>query len=91
LSQLRYEVKEIENHKLQLRKNEKDFLTRVDLKYQDKYQKNFKKLTTVLEKVSASFKENNFEQAKLENLREILNKYSKNFNNMVPSKKVWVT
>ena len=48
LSELRYEVKEIENYKLQLRKNEKDFLSRVDLKYQDKYQKNFAKLTKFL-------------------------------------------
>ncbi len=83
LSQLRYELKEVETYKLQLRKNEKDFLTRVDLKYQDKYQKNYKKLTALLEKVSTGFEKNGFDREKLDSLKVILNSYSKNFNNIV--------
>jgi len=83
LSKLKYDIKEIETYILKLRKNEKDFLARLDLKYQEKYQKNFTSLTSTLQKVSDEFEKNNFDSTKLQELTTILKQYSKNFNYIV--------
>lgn len=83
LSQLKYEVKSIESGVLLLRRNEKDFLARLDLKYQAEYQKNFQKLIASVDKTSLGLKEYGLNGDKVQVLKNILNKYSENFNNII--------
>ena len=83
LSQTHTEIKNIQNSILQLRRNEKDFLSRKDLKYQDKYNKNFQNLMKSVEKVSMEFKNHDINGDKIQNLKNILNKYSKDFHLIV--------
>ncbi len=83
LSQLKYEVKQIENTILQLRRNEKDFLARKDLKYQAKYNKNFQKLMASVDKASVVLIKYNVNGQKIQSLKDILNKYSKDFNAII--------
>ena len=83
LSQLKYEVKSVETSILLLRRNEKDFLSRYDLKYQVEYQNNFQKLLKILERVSIGFEKNDIELQTIQNLKNILSSYSENFNNIV--------
>lgn len=83
LSQLKYEVKSIESGVLLLRRNEKDFLARNDLKYQAEYQKNFQKLISSVDKTSLGLKEYGLNGDKVQVLKNILNKYSENFTNIV--------
>ncbi len=83
LSQLKYEVKSIESGVLLLRRNEKDFLARLDLKYQAEYQKNFQKLIASVDKTSIGLKEYGLNGDKVQVLKNILNKYSENFTNIV--------
>jgi methyl-accepting chemotaxis protein len=83
LSQLKYEVKSIESGVLLLRRNEKDFLARLDLKYQAEYQKNFQKLIASVDKTSLGLKEYGLNGDKVKVLKNILNKYSENFTNIV--------
>ena len=81
------EIKNIQNIILQLRRNEKDFLARKDLKYQDKYNANFQKLISSVDKASVGLKKYGINGHKIENLKDILNKYSKNFNEIVSIQK----
>lgn len=83
LSQLKYEVKSIEGGVLLLRRNEKDFLARNDLKYQAEYQKNFQKLISSVDKTSLDLEEHGLNGDRVQALKNILNKYSENFTNMV--------
>ncbi|MFA6192846.1 MAG: methyl-accepting chemotaxis protein [Sulfurimonas sp.] len=83
LSQLKYEVKGVESSILLLRRNEKDFLSRYDLKYQAEYQKNFQELLKNLEKVSDGLEKNGIDHQTAQNLKSILTLYSENFNNIV--------
>ena len=87
LEELRYNVKNIEISILQLRRNEKDFLSRNDLKYQKKYQKNFKKLQQNLDEISHVLKKYDINGKKFIELRKIFEVYSKNFNNIVEIQK----
>ena len=87
LAELRYNVKNIEASILQLRRNEKDFLSRNDLKYQAKYQKNFKKLQQNLDEISHVLEKYDINGEKFIKLRKIFEVYSKNFNNIVEIQK----
>lgn len=83
LEDLKYEVKSVEADILMLRRNEKDFLARKDLKYQTKYNKNFENLSKRMEKLSAGFKLHGINGGKVSNLTNILNKYSQDFAKLV--------
>ncbi len=83
LLQTHSEIKNIQNIILQLRRNEKDFLARKDLKYQDKYNKNFQKLISSVDKASVGLKKHGINGHKIQDLKDILNKYSKSFNEIV--------
>ncbi|QOP41028.1 methyl-accepting chemotaxis protein [Sulfurimonas marina] len=87
LAELKYEVTNIDNSILQLRRNEKDFLSRIDLKYQEKYQNNYKKLETQLDRVTTKLEDFGIDLTKVQNLRTILEKYSKDFNTIVEIQK----
>lgn len=83
LGVLKYDVKSIETDVLMLRRNEKDFLARHDLKYQAEYKKNFQKLILSVDKASVELKKYNLNGDRVEVLKDILNKYSKNFDEIV--------
>ncbi len=83
LENLKYEVKSIETNVLMLRRNEKDFLARYDLKYQTKYNQNFEKLQKNVQKVYGSFESDEANQKRVKNIENILNRYSKDFNKIV--------
>lgn len=83
LENLKYEVKSIESNVLMLRRNEKDFLARDDLKYQTKYNENFEKLIKNVQRVVAGFESEEVNQSKVKDLENILNIYSQNFNKIV--------
>ena len=87
LEELRYNVKNIETSVLQLRRNEKDFLSRKDLKYQQKYQKNFKKLSKNLQEISSALNKYDINGKKFSELTKIFEVYSQNFNNIVEIQK----
>ena len=87
LEKLRYNIKNIEVSVLQLRRNEKDFLSRNDLKYQEKYRKNFKKLQQNLNEISHVLEKHDINGEKFIELRKIFEVYSKNFNNIVEIQK----
>lgn len=80
---LKYDVKSIETDVLMLRRNEKDFLARYDLKYQTEYKKNFQKLILSVDKASIELKKYNLNGDRIQVLKDILNKYSKNFDEIV--------
>ncbi|MDD2789884.1 MAG: methyl-accepting chemotaxis protein [Sulfurimonas sp.] len=83
LSQLKYEIKSLETSILLLRRNEKDFLARNDLKYEAEFQKNHQELMLRLDRVSVGTQKYGFEQDTIENLKSILNVYSEDFHNIV--------
>ncbi len=83
LGVLKYDVKSIEANVLMLRRNEKDFLARHDLKYQAEYKKNFEKLMKNVQSVSEAFESHDINEGALQNLSSVLNKYSKNFDDIV--------
>lgn len=83
LENLKYEVKSIESNVLMLRRNEKDFLARYDLKYQTKYNENFEKLLKNVQRVVVGFESEGVNQNKVKDLENILNIYSQNFNKIV--------
>ena len=87
LVELRYNVKNIEASILQLRRNEKDFLSRHNLKYQVKYQKNFKKLQENLDEISSSLEKYDINGKEFIDLRKVFHLYFKNFNNIVEIQK----
>lgn len=88
LSQIKYKVKNVEATILKLRRNEKDFLSRKDLKYQEKFQKNHKQLLQDLEKLSNDFEKHNIEKKTLIALMDIVNTYYKNFNQIISIQKI---
>ncbi|WP_304543174.1 methyl-accepting chemotaxis protein [Sulfurimonas microaerophilic] len=87
LAKLKYEVTNIDNTILQLRRNEKDFLSRNDLKYQEKYQKNYQKLEIQLNNITTELENFGIDLTKVQNLRTILEEYSKDFNAIVDIQK----
>ncbi len=79
LSQLKYEIKNLETLTLLLRRNEKDFLARKDLKYEAEFKKNYEKLILNLDKVSLSIQHHGLQQDTIGSLKNILKIYSTNF------------
>ncbi|WP_294963866.1 methyl-accepting chemotaxis protein [Sulfurimonas sp.] len=87
LSQIKFELKSVEATILKLRKNEKDFLSRKDLKYQDKFKSNYQVLLKYLTKISSDFKTHGINQEKVLDLKNIVDKYSNNFNEVISIQK----
>ncbi|MCK9473772.1 methyl-accepting chemotaxis protein [Sulfurimonas sp.] len=83
LENLKYEVKSVESSVQMLRRNEKDFLSRHDLKYHAEYNENFEKLIKSVDRLHIEFESNSVNADKIENLKNILEDYSKNFTNIV--------
>lgn len=73
----------IESSVLQLRRNEKDFLARKDLKYLDKFDKTMKDLQQQVTFLDNDFKGSGFTMTEFSALQSILNNYDQHFKNLV--------
>jgi methyl-accepting chemotaxis protein len=73
----------IESSVLQLRRNEKDFLARKDLKYLDKFDKGMKKLQQQVSFLDQELKDSGLVLNEFTTLQSILSKYDKHFKNLV--------
>ncbi|MCW8953503.1 MAG: methyl-accepting chemotaxis protein [Sulfurimonas sp.] len=80
-------LKIIQNSVLELRRNEKDFLARKNLKYQKEFQKNFQKLLASVDKVSVGFEKYSINGNKVGALKDVLLEYSKEFNEIITIQK----
>lgn len=76
-------LSEIKAGMLTLRRNEKDFLARKDLKYRDKFQKSFEKLQTRTDKLKISLDDAGIDATMSISLTGIFNSYQSSFNNLV--------
>lgn len=72
---------------LELRKNEKDFLARKDLKYAAKFENNIQKLQNDLEIEKKSLLDHNIELNEISSFESIINKYKSDFLNIVDLQK----
>ena len=79
---------DVESGILMLRRNEKDFLARKDLKYQEKFSKNYNKIQDTLTQLKTSLNENNLSTGKDITLSNILKDYNAKFTNIVNQQKI---
>ena len=72
-----------ENLVLQLRRDEKDFIARKDLKYNEKFESNFKKLQADIDQLAIAFTAIDKNVAQLSQLKIVLNEYNDFFQQLV--------
>jgi len=80
---LAQDLGKVEADILQLRRNEKDFLARKQLKYLDKFNANITLLNTDLNHLSSDLEEIGLEQQEAQQLKEILKQYKTHFEAIV--------
>lgn len=80
-------IGEIKADVLQLRRNEKDFLARKDLKYLEQFNKNISGLQGTVNDLSATFKNLDIEEQETNTLKNIISKYGQNFTELVELQK----
>jgi methyl-accepting chemotaxis protein len=68
---------------LELRKNEKDFLSRKDLKYLDNFQKNIKTIENIKTILDDEFSKSNIDPTELNNYKNVIEEYSTIFTKIV--------
>ena len=68
---------------LELRKNEKDFLSRKDLKYLDNFQKNIKNFENIKTILDDEFSKSNIDPTELNNYKNVIAEYSTIFTKIV--------
>jgi methyl-accepting chemotaxis protein len=76
-------IGDIESGILELRRNEKDFLARKDLKYLDKFNKKITHIKKTLSDLERSFIENNNDTREINQLKNVLVDYNKHFKLLV--------
>jgi len=76
-------IGDIESGVLELRRNEKDFLARKDLKYLDKFNKKITHIKKTLSDLERSFIENNNDTREIKQLSNVLVDYNKHFKSLV--------
>lgn len=81
------QIGEVESLVLQLRRNEKDFLMRKDLKYFDKYKNNMMELKNRVVTLDRSFIEMGTELPEIASIKQVLAQYNQHFVNLVESEK----
>ena len=81
-------IGKIESSVLQLRRNEKDFLARKDLKYLEKFDKGMKGLQQQVSFLHKDLKNSGLEFNEFTALKPILSKYDQHFKNLVEKQKV---
>lgn len=73
----------VEADMLTLRRNEKDFLARTDIKYQGKFAKNYSKLEENVGELAGLAAENELDTNKIEQLKSVLQSYNDHFMQIV--------
>ena len=81
-------IGKIESTVLQLRRNEKDFLARKDLKYLDKFDKSMKGLQQQVSFLHQDLKNSGLELSEFTTLQSILSKYDEHFKALVEKQQV---
>jgi methyl-accepting chemotaxis protein len=76
-------IGDIESGVLELRRNEKDFLARKDIKYLDKFNKKVTQIKSLLRALESSFIKNDFETREIKQLSKELMDYSAHFKALV--------
>lgn len=80
-------VREVDSGMLTLRRNEKDFLMRNDLKYQKKFNTNHAALIALVNDLAVRLENSGIEAEKAKQVALILENYAKNFNQLVEIQK----
>jgi methyl-accepting chemotaxis protein len=80
-------IGDIESDVLELRRNEKDFLARKDLKYLDKFNKKITQVKKTLRDLEGTFVKKNNETTEVRQLNKVLADYTKHFNALVEAQK----
>jgi len=73
----------VESSVLQLRRNEKDFLARKDVKYSLQFTNKMAKLQQQVSSLEQTFTDNGMQLSEFATIRNVLNKYNKYFKNLV--------
>jgi len=81
------QIGEVESLILQLRRDEKDFLIRKDLKYLDKYKKHMVELKNKVTLLDNSFVAMGNKLPEISNIKKVLGEYNQHFVNLVESQK----
>ena len=76
-------IGDIRSNVLQLRRHEKDFLMRKDIKYKGKFNQTTSKLLSTIDNLDKTFNTLGIDVAELSKLRKISSKYKKDFNSLV--------
>ncbi|MCO4798066.1 MAG: methyl-accepting chemotaxis protein [Colwelliaceae bacterium] len=77
----------IDSDVLQLRRNEKDFLARKDLKYVDKFKKKITQLKADMNHLQSNFDDLSTDTSHVKSLRKVINDYEKHFLELVDIQK----
>lgn len=83
ISNITNKIENMEILLLELRKNEKDFLVRKDLKYLDNFQKNTLDIEKIKNILDEEFINLNINQSELTNYKNVIDEYSNIFTNIV--------
>jgi methyl-accepting chemotaxis protein len=87
LSALDKNIDNLQINILELRKNEKDFLSRNDLKYYDRFLNNINELNEIEMKLKDGFDDFGLDKQEIDNFMKIKNQYSIIFTKIVELKK----
>lgn len=83
LEQQKVSVAKIEAGMLTLRRNEKDFMARNDLKYQEKFEKNYQSLQSQVASLTQRLDQSGLDSAKGQRVAEVLEQYRDKFMQLV--------
>ncbi|MFT6386741.1 MAG: methyl-accepting chemotaxis protein [Cellvibrionaceae bacterium] len=86
-SELSLHISQVESAMLQLRRNEKDFLARNDLKYHSKFQDNMAALNTRISSLEQSTRKAELDTNKVSEMKEAAKQYQAKFNTLVEEQK----
>ncbi|MGR6838404.1 methyl-accepting chemotaxis protein [Aliivibrio wodanis] len=83
LNQARLNLAQLETSLLNMRRNEKDFMARMDLKYLDKFKNNSQKFIDISQDISQIFDNFDIKLNRKEVIRKELEEYQSTFSNLV--------
>ena len=81
--QVARQIGKIESHVLQLRRHEKDFLARKNLKYVDSYQAAMTELNTEVQQLATEFQALGWDTSHANTMQSVLNAYESDFSELV--------
>lgn len=82
------DIGKVESYVLQLRRNEKDFLARKDLKYFDQFSKNMKTLQSHVSTLQQDFKSKGLNLNEFNDIKAVFTKYEQYFKQLVDKQKL---